>query len=121
MLRRRQFSAGTVLISLSATLAAGDEAVPPTPDLSERVAALVKRLDADEFDVREAAAAEAGKLPPAVIPLLEAELRKPGVSAELRVRLETALRDVRSTRRRAIVAAEQKKFAAWIRTSLVGA
>lgn len=58
---------------------------PPQADLSQQVGALVRRLDADQQDVRDQAEQALLDLGPKVLPLLETP---PRASAEVEVRLE---------------------------------
>ena len=57
------------------------------PGLEQRVAQLLKQLDSDSNDDREAAADAATKLPAEALPLLLQAQRQPTVSAEVRSRL----------------------------------
>jgi dipeptidyl aminopeptidase/acylaminoacyl peptidase len=75
----------------------------------ERLARLLKELDSDVFSVREAASRELEKLGDVVAPAVRQALARPGLSLELRRRLETvsaSLDEISGERLRSLRAVE---------------
>jgi RNA polymerase sigma factor (sigma-70 family) len=72
----------------TAIAALKDRLQPIRPADPERLARLLRELDSDEFGVREAASRELQKLGDVIGPTLRQTLARPGLSLELRRRLE---------------------------------
>jgi hypothetical protein len=94
----------------STTIVALKEQLRPIrPADPERVAKLFKELDSGDFAVREAASRELEKLGDVVKPAVHQALGHPGLSLELRRRLEivsTALDEISGDRLRSLRAVE---------------
>jgi WD40 repeat protein len=94
----------------STTIAALKERLRPVrPADPERLTRLLKELDSDDFAVREAASRELEKLGDVVGPAVRQALARPGLSLELRRRLETvstSLDEISGERLRSLRAVE---------------
>jgi len=73
-------------------------AQPQDPELDKKVAKLIKQLDDDNWERREAAVAELEKIGKPALPQLKVAMRNSGGNAELQARLEKLL--YRLSRRR---------------------
>ncbi|CAN5603738.1 hypothetical protein BH10PLA1_BH10PLA1_19280 [soil metagenome] len=63
--------------------------------IEHRVASLLKQLDSDSYQDREAAGETVGKLPPEALPLLEAAIKRSDLPAETRNWLQLAIETIR--------------------------
>ena len=70
-------------------------------EVSQRLAALLKRIAGDSFAEREAASSELLRLPPEALPLIKETLQLPGIDAEVRARLQRAVPEFESAARAA--------------------
>jgi len=91
----RCFLVGACL--LLAVRVAGEPATQPLEAgaLETRVAGLLKQLESDNYQDREAAGATMAKLPPEALPLLEAAIKRPDLPAETRNWLQLAIEPMR--------------------------
>src|SRR5687767_11029164 len=80
-----------------------------------------ERLDADEYKTRQAAAQEIAALPAEALALVEAALKRPGLSVEARARLEEARPALRARGRRDLQAKKNAANAAWVRRTVAEA
>jgi hypothetical protein len=81
----------------------------------------LKRLDADEYKTRQAAAQEIAALPAEALALVEAALKRPGLSVEARARLEETKPALRARGRRDLQAKKNVANAAWVRKTVAEA
>ena len=93
-----------LLLTLGSIAAAAPQAPPETTD---RFATILKKLGSDEYADREAASTELAALPVEAFTLVQAELKKAGLDAEVRTRLEASVAAFKSKARRG--AATRKK------------
>lgn len=86
-----------------------------------RFEAALKRLDADEFQTRQAAAAEIAALPAEALSLVEAALKRPDLSIEVRTRLEGTIPHLRARGRRDLAAKKREAHVVWARKTVAEA
>lgn len=89
--------------------------------LEARFEEALKRLDADDYQTRQAAAQEIAGLPAEALALVEAALKRPDLSVEARPRLEGTIPALRARGRRDLDAKKKEAHVVWARKTVAEA
>jgi len=92
-----------------------------SPDAADRFARILKKLGADEYADREAASAELAALPAEALALVQAELQRTGLDAEVRTRLEASVPAFKSKARHSAATRKKELSVAWTQKTVVDA
>jgi hypothetical protein len=92
-----------------------------SPDTADRFSKSLKKLGSDEYQERETASAELAALPAEALALVEAELKKSDLDAEVRTRLERSVAPLKAKARHGASARKKELSAAWTQKTAVDA